>query len=718
MLQKFVAPCGKNNEVIQVTWSPSVQLIEKRVNVHKLGDQSLTTYEAAVTYEGPSKWSKQAYVSPNVMLQIKEMCKAIVSHIYAVDHLTVAQMVLYVKVDKDNTLWLLYPSVFRTVEKGGSRTDYPIFRVPPTYATHCRAEKKDLSHIVDKELKQLEPSMGSIADCYYAYLNPKNDRRYAQELPSSKFKFKDTPFNKIRAPRPWSLDPEESSRGMVWATLGKLAPSSVAEYTLFSDFKPTSSLTMAKQRDEQQVKQTKRSQLRADGSKLRPHTTTPTSGMQQQGKRPLSESPSQTTLSLTLPIVNPTPLRAKTSHEWHHHHQWDNSGQWEPSGTFSAADQQQQEGGGGGEEQEEHEKESEAAAPPPHQTGFAFTFMDDIQAVSSGQRETPHHTQKKKLRDVSALESVLDIYPEYQQPHHSVIINQLRCLPNYTEKEKKALQMQRAPGGKLRIPSLPRLGDSKGLRWELPSAASSHGDHDDDDDASDMTIDSPNNNNDELNQNQDQTIDIFSEGSTTEMNSLDFMENPQKTKQSVGFSWEVEYPPVPEDITPLVRERALDWLDQLCYQMYSHFLHETNHTTCVVRGTLPQHKHFVFQIPLYLLPLHNHFRTLFNAMRDVFTPVNYARFKQGVPIAPGMVSAPPSKPNFDKNHLRALNERPVMQRNVTGLLSELLENNSSPVDRSVAEYYQVVEKPNAHKIDSGVYHFKNVLRNNTTNQNT
>ena len=53
-LQKFVVCKSKHNEVIRCDWTPTINIVEKRINQNLLRSTSTSVYEKVVTYEGPS----------------------------------------------------------------------------------------------------------------------------------------------------------------------------------------------------------------------------------------------------------------------------------------------------------------------------------------------------------------------------------------------------------------------------------------------------------------------------------------------------------------------------------------------------------------------------------------------------------------------------------------------------------------------------------------
>eukprot|EP00761_Pharyngomonas_kirbyi_P014108 gb/GECH01014138.1/.p1 GENE.gb/GECH01014138.1/~~gb/GECH01014138.1/.p1 ORF type:complete len:620 (+),score=82.48 gb/GECH01014138.1/:1-1860(+) len=110
ILQRFIRSKGSHNSVIQAVWTPHVTVAERRDNIHKLHDSKFGIYERSVTYEGPSHYSKVVFCSPKLQEAVENVCRSIVDHFYAVEHRKINRMVLYFKIDPNNTLHLLWSS--------------------------------------------------------------------------------------------------------------------------------------------------------------------------------------------------------------------------------------------------------------------------------------------------------------------------------------------------------------------------------------------------------------------------------------------------------------------------------------------------------------------------------------------------------------------------------------------------------------------------------
>eukprot|EP01062_Namystynia_karyoxenos_P007741 TRINITY_DN12718_c0_g1_i1.p1 TRINITY_DN12718_c0_g1~~TRINITY_DN12718_c0_g1_i1.p1 ORF type:complete len:1390 (+),score=379.30 TRINITY_DN12718_c0_g1_i1:77-4246(+) len=119
LLQKFVRPKGHNNTVIQAIWSPTVLVTEARRNRYSLMDKHVDVFSRSATFEGSSENCVHIVVAPVVIDYIRAQCEQVVQHFFSTEHLNITRMVLYFKVDHQNTLRLLYSASVRIAE--GSR---------------------------------------------------------------------------------------------------------------------------------------------------------------------------------------------------------------------------------------------------------------------------------------------------------------------------------------------------------------------------------------------------------------------------------------------------------------------------------------------------------------------------------------------------------------------------------------------------------------------
>lgn len=136
ILQRFIIPKGQKNSVVQAIWSPHVTLVERRTNDKKLFDTKFPVYDRAVTYEGPTHYSSEVFVAPQLVKHIKKICQNIVNHFEETEHKKISRMVLYFKVDANDNIWLLWSSSIRIMEpksKTSSRPNAPL-NLSPSFA--------------------------------------------------------------------------------------------------------------------------------------------------------------------------------------------------------------------------------------------------------------------------------------------------------------------------------------------------------------------------------------------------------------------------------------------------------------------------------------------------------------------------------------------------------------------------------------------------------
>jgi len=116
VLQRFVEPKGIKNEMIRAIWSPKVCLLERSENIHQLHDHRFGLFERCVTFEGPEYYYTSAPLRGPVLAgQIQKICESVVSHISEVTFAQqqVSRMVLNLKVDSRDKIWLLYSTSIR-----------------------------------------------------------------------------------------------------------------------------------------------------------------------------------------------------------------------------------------------------------------------------------------------------------------------------------------------------------------------------------------------------------------------------------------------------------------------------------------------------------------------------------------------------------------------------------------------------------------------------
>ena len=105
--------------IIRSIWSPKICLLERRVNIHKLHDTRFNSYEKGVTFEGADYHSTSEPVKGSILAgEIQHTCHQVVDHIAEVSFhkYRIARMVLNLKVDAQDRVWLLWSTCIRIEE--------------------------------------------------------------------------------------------------------------------------------------------------------------------------------------------------------------------------------------------------------------------------------------------------------------------------------------------------------------------------------------------------------------------------------------------------------------------------------------------------------------------------------------------------------------------------------------------------------------------------
>lgn len=117
ILQRFVDPKGSSNHLIQASWSPSLCVIERKVNLNRLSDRYTHLYDRVVTFEGATHLAIDSPVtSPSLVGRIQSVCSDIARHIAmtAGEVWNVRKLECYFKFDDQDQLYLLWVSNLET----------------------------------------------------------------------------------------------------------------------------------------------------------------------------------------------------------------------------------------------------------------------------------------------------------------------------------------------------------------------------------------------------------------------------------------------------------------------------------------------------------------------------------------------------------------------------------------------------------------------------
>lgn len=117
VLQKFVVPKGegssRRNFQLQVIWTPYITTVYRRTNRCRLTDHVVSLAERAATFDGAPYLSEETLVADETKHQVTTLCENIADHIYATEKKRLSRLILYVKSDDQNRMWVLWSSCVR-----------------------------------------------------------------------------------------------------------------------------------------------------------------------------------------------------------------------------------------------------------------------------------------------------------------------------------------------------------------------------------------------------------------------------------------------------------------------------------------------------------------------------------------------------------------------------------------------------------------------------
>jgi hypothetical protein len=117
VLQKFVLPKGegssRHNFQLQVIWTPYITTVYRRTNRCRLTDHVMSLSERAATFDGAPYLSEETLVADETKHQVTTLCESIADHIYATEKKRLSRLILHVKSDDQNRMWVLWSSCVR-----------------------------------------------------------------------------------------------------------------------------------------------------------------------------------------------------------------------------------------------------------------------------------------------------------------------------------------------------------------------------------------------------------------------------------------------------------------------------------------------------------------------------------------------------------------------------------------------------------------------------
>lgn len=139
ILQRFINPSGGgvNNSQIQAICAPKMCVLERRKTKQSLHDARFGLYERAVTFEGPEVYSTSLPIRGAALPgRLREVCNKVLNDISEAamrqDRTSVSKedkrMVLNLKVDNKERIWILYSSSIRSLPGSSSSTsEFPSY---------------------------------------------------------------------------------------------------------------------------------------------------------------------------------------------------------------------------------------------------------------------------------------------------------------------------------------------------------------------------------------------------------------------------------------------------------------------------------------------------------------------------------------------------------------------------------------------------------------
>lgn len=124
ILQRFIEPSGggTHNSQIRAICTPKLCVLERRKTKQDLHDSRFGLYERAVTFEGPDVHSSSLPLRGEALPgKLRSLCKKVLNHISDTTRFSHSlcrkdvRMVLNLKVDSKDRIWILYSSSIRSV---------------------------------------------------------------------------------------------------------------------------------------------------------------------------------------------------------------------------------------------------------------------------------------------------------------------------------------------------------------------------------------------------------------------------------------------------------------------------------------------------------------------------------------------------------------------------------------------------------------------------
>ncbi|KAG5473011.1 hypothetical protein CUR178_02927 [Leishmania enriettii] len=131
VLQKFVVPKGegssRHNFQLQVVWTPFITTVYRRTNRSRLTDHAVPLANRAATFDGAPYFSEETLVADETKKQVMRLCESVADHFYVTEKKRLSRLILYLKTDDQNRMWVLWSSCMRVAPDSMNPT---LLRVP------------------------------------------------------------------------------------------------------------------------------------------------------------------------------------------------------------------------------------------------------------------------------------------------------------------------------------------------------------------------------------------------------------------------------------------------------------------------------------------------------------------------------------------------------------------------------------------------------------
>lgn len=118
ILQHFVYPKTKENNLIQCVWSSHGILTSVRRNVRNIYQRTSPAYDRCVTFDGPQHFSQSGFLTPYINDKLREACNEFANRLNYVSKRKLSGLLAFLKIGQDNSIYLIRCTTFRCSKEG------------------------------------------------------------------------------------------------------------------------------------------------------------------------------------------------------------------------------------------------------------------------------------------------------------------------------------------------------------------------------------------------------------------------------------------------------------------------------------------------------------------------------------------------------------------------------------------------------------------------